>query len=192
MERRPVGQTGSCKIFSTFSDWLSMPKRLGDVKRSVMTTVHAPRQLGQAELWDRHAAELLRYATLLVGPNDAADVVSITFAKFERFGHRELEHERAYLFRAVTNTAVDQIRSRQRRQVRDLHAVLPAVSPPHESQLDIRRAVAALSVQQRSVVYFTYWEDWDATQIATLLSISPDSVRRHLARARAHLRKALR
>ena len=169
-----------------------MPKRLGDVRRSVMTTVDAPRQLGQAELWDRHAAELVRYATLLVGPNDAADVVSITFAKFVRSGHREMEHERAYLFRAVTNTALDQMRSRQRRQVRDLHAVLPAVSPPHESQLDIRRAVAALSVQQRSVVYFTYWEDLDASQIAALLGISPDSVRRHLARARVHLRKALR
>jgi RNA polymerase sigma factor (sigma-70 family) len=173
-------------------DWLSMPKRLGDVKGSVMTTVDAPRQLGQAERWDRHAAQLLRYATLLVGPNDAADVVSITFAKFQESPHRELEHPRAYLFRAVTNTALDQMRSRQRRQVRDLHAVLPAVSPPHESQLDIRRAVAALSVQQRSVVYFTYWEDLDAAQIGTLLGISPDSVRRHLARARVHLRKALR
>jgi RNA polymerase sigma factor (sigma-70 family) len=180
------------EILFDFLDWLSMPKRLGDVKGSVMTTVDAPRQLGQAERWDRHAAELLRYATLLVGPNDAADVVSITFANVERRAHREVEHERAYLFRAVTNTALDQWRSRQRRQVRDLHAVLPAVSPQHESQLDIRRAVAALSVQQRSVVYFTYWEDLDATQIATLLGISPDSVRRHLARARVHLRKALR
>jgi RNA polymerase sigma factor (sigma-70 family) len=187
-----VGQTGARKIFSTFLDWLSMPKRLGDVRRSVMTAVDAPRQPGQAELWDRHAPELLRYATLLVGPNDAADVVSITFAHFERTGQRAVERERAYLFRAVTNTAIDQLRSRQRRQVRDLHAVLPAVSSPHESQLDIRRAVAALSVQQRSVVYFTYWEDLDATQIATLLGISPDSVRRHLARARVHLRKALR
>jgi RNA polymerase sigma factor (sigma-70 family) len=169
-----------------------MPKRFGDVKSTVMTTVDAPRELGQAELWDRHAAELVRYATLLVGPNDAADVVSITFAKFQQYGHRVVEHERAYLFRAVTNTALDQMRSQQRRQVRDLHAVLPAVSPPHESQLDIRRAVAALSVQQRSVVYFTYWEDLDATQIGALLDISPDTVRRHLARARAHLRKALR
>jgi RNA polymerase sigma factor (sigma-70 family) len=47
-------------------------------------------------------------------------------------------------------------------------------------------------VQQRSVVYFTYWEDLDAAAIGALLGISPDTVRRHLARARDHLRKALR
>ena len=169
-----------------------MRKQLGDVKTSVMTTIDVSPEAGQVGAWKQHAAALLRYATLLVGPNDAADVVAITFAKFvQSSSHRAIDHQRAYLFRSVTNTALDQMRSRQRRQVRDLCAVLPAVSLAHESQLDIRQAVAALSVQQRSVVYFTYWEDLDANQIASLLAISPDSVRRHLARARTHLRKAL-
>jgi RNA polymerase sigma-70 factor (ECF subfamily) len=149
-------------------------------------------EVDDADLWRVHAQELTRYATLLVGPGDASDVVSIAFAKVAKAARTgRLGNARAYLFRAVTNTALDQHRSSQRRQVRDLHAVLPATTSAHESHLDIRVAITHLSVQQRSVVYFTYWEDLDAAQIAETLRITPDSVRRHLARARAHLRKAL-
>jgi RNA polymerase sigma factor (sigma-70 family) len=64
-------------------------------------------------------------------------------------------------------------------------------SPAHESDVDVQRAVANLSLAQRAVVYFVYWEDLREQDIAEVLGISPGSVRRHLVRARAHLRKAL-
>ena len=143
-----------------------------------------------ATLWKAHAIGLARYATLLVGPNDAPDVVSAAFVKVTA-GARPISNARAYLFRAVTNCALDQQRSKRRRQARDLNAVLPALGRQPDSDLDVRRAVAALSVRQRAVVYFTYWEDLDESHIADVLGISSGSVRRHLARARTHLRKAL-
>ena len=127
---------------------------------------------------------------MLVGPSDATDVVSIAFLKVaDRLG--DIDNVRAYLFRAVTSTAFDQHRSTRRRQSRDLHAVLPATAPTGSDDVDVRRAVAGLSVQQRAVVYFTYWHDHSPDQIASLLDIAPATVRRHLARARLHLRKAL-
>lgn len=142
------------------------------------------------ELWRAHADELVRYATLLVGPADATDVVSIAFLKV--VDHlAAVSNVRAYLFRTVSSTAFDQHRSTRRRQSRDLHAVLPAVGLAGSSDIDVRRAVAALSVQQRAVVYFTYWHDHSPDQISALLDIAPATVRRHLARARLHLRKAL-
>jgi len=52
--------------------------------------------------------------------------------------------------------------------------------------------VSALSLAQRSVIYFVYWEDRTETQTAELLGVSPGTVRRHLFRARTHLRKALK
>jgi len=145
----------------------------------------------QAAAWSKHAPELVRYATLLVGPDDAPDVVARAFQRVMAAPLDRVRELRAYLFRAVTNAATDQHRSTRRRQIRDLHALLPEILHEQETMLDIRRAVAGLSVQQRSVIYFTYWEDLDANQIARILAISPDSVRRHLARARVHLRKAL-
>ena len=69
--------------------------------------------------------------------------------------------------------------------------MIPISVPGTEPDLDVRRAVASLSMRQRAVVYFTYWDDLDSVEIGELLGISPASVRRHLVRARTHLRKAL-
>ena len=134
--------------------------------------------------------ELVRYATLLVGPADASDIVSIAFMRAG--DHLEaVQHVRAYMFRAVSTVAFDQRRSARRRQARDLAALLPGVVAMSSEDPDLRAAIARLSVQQRAVVFFTYWHDHSAEQISELLGIAPPTVRRHLARARDHLRKAL-
>lgn len=142
------------------------------------------------QLWHEHADDLLRYATLLVGPDDAGDLVSLALERVARAATRP-DAERSYLLRTVTNLAIDQSRSRQRRQARELKLAVTEHVATHESRVDVRRAVAALSVQQRAVVYHTYWEDLSSTQIAALLGISPSAVRIHLARAHVRLRKAL-
>jgi RNA polymerase sigma-70 factor (ECF subfamily) len=141
-------------------------------------------------VWRDHAQELVRYATLLVGPSDASDVVSAAFLRAPgRLAG--VDNVRGYLFRAVTTTAIDQTRSTRRRQTRELRAALPEATIDARSDPDVRRAVASLSVQQRAVVYFTFWHDLPADEIGALLGIAPATVRRHLARARLHLRKAL-
>lgn len=142
-------------------------------------------------LWREHAGELTRYATLLVGAADAPDIVSIAFLKVMR-NNTAPRNMRGYLLRAVTNVAHDQRRSRQRRWARDLHAVRAHSTDTEDGDIDIRRAVAQLSVRQRAVVYLTYWEDLTAPQAAEVLGITADSVRRHLSRARDRLRKAVR
>jgi RNA polymerase sigma factor (sigma-70 family) len=144
-----------------------------------------------ARWWQDHGPAVVRYATLLVGPNDASDVTAIAFGKLTQAHRAAIDDVRSYWMRAVFTVAQDQHRSRRRRQVRDLHAVLPAETVMPETELDIRRAVASLSVQQRAVVYFTYWEDLDSAQIGTLLGIDAATVRRHLTRARSRLRKVL-
>lgn len=146
---------------------------------------------GHAVWWHDHAPAVVRYATLLVGPTEAADIVAIAFGKLTQPHRVAISDVRSYWLRAVFTVAQDQHRSRRRRQIRDLHAVLPATATTTETQIDIRRAVASLSVQQRSVVYFTYWEDLDSAQIALLLGIDAATVRRHLSRARLRLRKVL-
>jgi len=54
---------------------------------------------------------------------------------------------------------------------------------------EIRAVIDGLSVRQRAVILLTYWYDLDPSSIAGLLHISEGSVRRHLARARAHLKE---
>ena len=142
-------------------------------------------------LWRAHATELVRYATLLVGPLDAHDIVSAAFVKVLAGRVRNADNIRAYLFRAVTNAAIDAHRAGARRRSRDRHAVLSETVEGPETNLDLRRAIERLAPRQRAVVYFTYWEDLDAMAIAQTLRVTPSTIRRDLRQARLELQRSI-
>jgi RNA polymerase sigma-70 factor (ECF subfamily) len=146
------------------------------------------------DTYRRHAGELIRYATALVGPDDAPDIVTDgVLAAFASPGWPAVVNRRAYLYRAVFTRSISHHRAVTRRQRRENIVALGAatrVDPP-ESSADARRALATLTPQQRAVVYLTYWEDQSPTQIAGLLAVSEGAVRKQLARAREHLRRIL-
>lgn len=147
---------------------------------------------GADQLWRAHAADLMRFATVLVGPGDAHDITVEAFLRAApKLEHNPIGSERAYLMRAVANHAHDLHRSRERRWRRDLAAIGPTSTVGPDTFLDVRRAISSLSLAQRTVIYFVYWEDLSERDIAALLDVSHGTVRRHLTRARTHLRKAL-
>jgi RNA polymerase sigma-70 factor (ECF subfamily) len=138
------------------------------------------------------APELIRFATALVGPSDAADVMASAFAKaLTGRSWPAVLNRRAYLYRAVHNEARSHGKRSARRRDREAGMPtertweLPGIRP------DVRAAVVQLSIRQRAVIVLTYWADLDPAAIAEWLGISEGSVRRHLARARAHLREVL-
>ena len=147
---------------------------------------------GDAETYEKHAEELLRFATVLVGPDSAPDVLSA--AVLRAIAARSwpmVENRRAYLFRCVLNEARTSYRSSFRRQKLEVRLAPPEATSDPESPIDVANALAHLSQRQRAVVYFAYWEDQSNEEIAFLLNISSGSVHRHLARARARLRRLL-
>ena len=144
------------------------------------------------ELWRLHRDELLCFATTLVGPDDAHDVVIDAFIRCVKTIHTvPAANRRAYLQRAVTNQAVSHHRSCGRRWRRDLAALVNPVMSHEDTFADVRTALMELSVQQRAVVYFVYWEDEQVPQVAITLGMSVRTVRQHLDRAHVKLRKAL-
>jgi len=144
------------------------------------------------ELYRRYADELVRYATVLVGPDDAADVVvDAVMVCLRSPGWAAVENQRAYLYRAVLNRAASVRRSDARRLAREVRAASPATVTPAASSIDAQRALAGLSRQQRAVVFLTYWDDQTPAQIAALLGVGEGTVRKQLARAREQLRRLL-
>lgn len=144
------------------------------------------------ELWCKHAADMLRFAALLVGPSDADDIATEAFLGACRSAvGPSVRDRRSYLLGAVAKRALSFRRGRERRWRRDLAAVGPAATYNVDEFADVRHAVALLSVVQRSVIYFTFWEDLPERAIAELLGVSPGTVHRNLSRAKALLRKAL-
>lgn len=160
-----------------------MDRRTADVTGFEVTS--------DAELYRRHAPELVRFAAMLVG-DDAEDVVASAFARcMSADGWSAVGNHRAYLFRAVTNEARTLQRSAVRRRTREQRVPVDGVVEVGVPRPDVWEAVDALSIRQRAVVYLTYWHDMSDMMVAEHLGIGPGTVRRHLARARDRLRKVL-
>jgi RNA polymerase sigma factor (sigma-70 family) len=145
------------------------------------------------EIYSRHAGELTRFATAVVGPNDAQDVVSIAVVSaFTSKSWPTVENHRAYLYRSVLNASHSFKRSDARRRAREQStAPTTDVTVQPEFQPEVFAAVEDLSPRQRAVVFLTYWEDCTTAETADRLGISQGSVKRHLERARNNLRRTL-
>ncbi len=144
------------------------------------------------EAFRKHTEELTRFASGLVGPSDAHDVVADGCLKaFASAKWSSLDNPRAYLYRAVLNQARMVSRSAIRRRARELRAADASSSAVITVDPDVLEAVSRLSVRQRAVVFLAYWEDLRQRDIAARLGIGEGSVRRHLARAHSRLKEAL-
>ena len=149
----------------------------------------------RASVYQECSADLVRFATGLVGPHDAADVVSDAVMRVMWSPQwQDVAEPRRYLMRAVWNEAMSHHRTTMRRRARESLAARrePEAATPPDPVPEILDAVSRLSMRQRAVIILTYWADHPPATIAGILDISEGSVRRHLARARERLRRSLR
>lgn len=139
-----------------------------------------------------HAADLVRYATVLVGPHDAHDVVNDVLATaIARNSLRAAIDVRAYLFGAVARRSADWHRAGSRRAARERRAAGRSSGEAPTTPDQARALLGELSAQQRAVVYLTYWMDWPTGRVAESLGVSDGTVKKQLARARDRLREVL-
>lgn len=141
-----------------------------------------------------YSEELTRYATGLVGPFDAPDVVSDACLKaFETRSWPDVIDRRAYLYRTVLTVANDHHRRTLSRRLREMKVANREEMPDPTVAIDVEvlDAVARLSVQQRAAVFLTYWEDLSPEAVAARMGVSTGTVKRHLARARRRLGELL-
>jgi RNA polymerase sigma-70 factor (ECF subfamily) len=158
-----------------------------------------------AEVFDRHAADLLRYLTRRIGANDAEDVLGDTFTvAFERRESFDpaAPSARPWLYGIASNL----IHRRRRDEVRFLRA-LARVSPsaPEStfeddvaSRVDstervrgLAGALASLSAGDREVLLLVVWAQLSHEDVSVALEIPVGTVKSRMHRARRILRDAL-
>ncbi len=145
------------------------------------------------EFYRHHADELLRFATALVGPSGSEDLFANVILKLlPSAGFQAAEHQRAYAFRAVLNEARASHRSTQRRLAREIKAVRPDGYEPHQLHSEVVEALRKLSVQQRAVVYLSYWDDLPLAEVAVAVGIPLRTCERELSAARSRLKDLLK
>ncbi|HXV70775.1 MAG TPA: RNA polymerase sigma factor [Acidimicrobiia bacterium] len=146
------------------------------------------------QVYRSYGQELTRYATGLVGPFDASDVVTDACLKaFETRSWPDVVDRRAYLYKTVLSVANDHHRRTLSRRLREMRSAQRDEVPDHAQDIDVEvlDAVDRLSVQQRAAVYLTYWEDLPPHVVAERMGVSTGTVKRHLARARKRLGELL-
>lgn len=152
-----------------------------------MTEVHS-----EAGLYGAFRTNLVRFATALVGPDDASDVVSDAMESLLKSGQlANADNPQALMHRAVLAKAKSMQRSFFRRRAREERFIEQWTKEQPDSSLEVVNAVVRLSPQQRACVYLTYWEDLSPPMIAERLGIGEGTVKQYLARARAKLREVL-
>ena len=144
-----------------------------------------------AKIYQEHRFELVRFATALVGPDDAQDLVSAVVGRVlgRRGGLSGLRAPLPYLMKSVLNEA----RSQHRRARIVTMVPLESAAEPSvtDRNTDLLELVAQLPPRQRAATFLVYWEQHTPTEAARLMGCRPGSVRRYLHLARRKLKEAL-
>jgi RNA polymerase sigma factor (sigma-70 family) len=144
------------------------------------------------ELYGKHADELIRFATTLVGPSVAEDVVANAVVRsMTSPAWPTVAEPRAYLFRAVLNEARGVGRSDRRRARREKLASRDEIFDEPKISVEVSDAMSRLSLRQRSVLFLAYWQDLSVGEIAETLGLSRRSTERALTDARRTLEEHL-
>lgn len=145
----------------------------------------------EAKIYQDVRYELTRFATALVGPDDAQDLVASVVANaLERPGGLAgLTDPLPYLMKSILNSA----RSRARR--RRIVKMVPLDSAVEPSEVDMvddtLELIRTLPPRQRAATFLVYWEQHTPSEAAGLMGCRPATVRRYLHLARKKLEEAL-
>ncbi len=146
-----------------------------------------------AVLLDAHGAELLAHARRLAAPGEAEDLLQEALLRALRAYPRvrHAEHLRAWLYRIVTTTAIDQHRAR-RPEVLVADAPADAAAPPDPGDDGAFAAlIAPLPAPARAALHLRFVEDLDHETIGARLGCSPEAARQRVSTAIRTLRKDL-
>jgi RNA polymerase sigma-70 factor (ECF subfamily) len=143
------------------------------------------------EAFDRLLGRAFRHAQRMVGDpalaeDLAAEALARTYAHWRRV--RDYEHLDAWVLRVVTNLAIDAYAKRR---------VVPADATPMSPEeaavlrVTLAQALRSLPARQRDAVVLRYLVDMSEADVAASLGVAPGTVKAHLHRAVAHLRRTL-
>ena len=134
------------------------------------------------QLYEIHGPALLAYASaLLRDPSAAEDVLHQVFLNLLRGPApaarvAEMKVAKAYLFRAVRNTALNHIRGQSREvELADAGVWLESPDGSTETSMALQSALSRLPAEQREIVVLKTWGQLTFDEAADVIGISPNT-----------------
>lgn len=142
-------------------------------------------------LYRQHGSALVLFAAAVTGERSRAqDAVHQVFLKLIANGSLvQAVDKKAYLFACVRNAVRNEAKVQQRSTALDPEAVwFDAPDRDHAGEMNLRRALDTLPVDQREVIVLHTWGELTFSQIAELLGISLNTAASRYRYALAKLR----
>lgn len=139
-----------------------------------------------------HGNALYRTAFLLLGNQaDIQDVLQEVLLRFleKSPAFSSEDHERAWLLHVATNCCMDCLRFRKKHACVDLSLLQECLAAP-EQQSHIEE-LYALPAKWKSVLILHYFEGYSVAEIAQIMKLSKNAVKKRLQRGREALKLAL-
>lgn len=141
------------------------------------------------QLYEEQYVQLVRLAFLVVGSRAAADeIVQDAFLATRAKWGAIRTSPGGYVRQTVVNGARGLLR---RHDLERRHLPDPPPSDAPADLVDLRDALARLSMQQRTAIVLRYWAQLPDDETAALMQCRVGTVRSHLSRGIAILRKEL-
>ncbi len=145
-----------------------------------------------SDLYARHVRTVwnICYPYFMNQP-DTEDAVQDTFVKLMRSDKRfrDEQHEKAWLIVTARNVCRDALRRAKNRDLPlEAAAQIPADDPGPDETM---QALSALPEKYRTVLYLYYYEGYGTSKLGKLLHLPDSTVRSHLRRGRALLKRKL-
>jgi RNA polymerase sigma-70 factor (ECF subfamily) len=150
-----------------------------------------------AELFKRHNSKMRAVAFRVTKNNaDAEDVVQNALISVMRAAHkfRGDSSVSTWLFRIVTNAAIDKLRAIKAHPVYELPFDLPLTTSEinvKDLSLDLVKALKSLPENQRNVVLLIDLAGWSIADVAQKLNCAPGTVKSRCHRAHLKLAQEL-
>ncbi|AXI00163.1 RNA polymerase [Sporosarcina sp. PTS2304] len=148
---------------------------------------------------NEYSEHLLKMAYFYLRDRDLAkDIVQEVFLSFyEKSTYQEQGKLRAYLTKLTVNRCKDYLRSWSfrhltfnKRSIDSVHTTRDSLIVEEEKSI-IANAILKLPVKYREIILFYYYEELNMREIASFLSLSENTVKTRMTKARALLKKEL-
>lgn len=140
---------------------------------------------------DPHLTAMARYAGRQVAPEDRDDVVQEALIRaWQRWSTYDAARGSAVAW--LLGIVSDRCRRHRTRQpVGRVVELVEHTAPPEAHDVDLERAIAALSRRQRQAVELHYFVGLDVATLGEVMGCAPGTVKATLHQARARLRELL-
>lgn len=150
------------------------------------------REEAVARVIEQYANTLFRMCfVILKHEQDAQDVLQETFIKYMEKApeFKNEQHEKAWLLKVASNLCKDLLRFKRRNAYVDVEELEKYCKEPEEAE--VLKEVMLLPAKYKSAIHLYYIEGYKMEEIAGILGISENAVKKRMQRGRDMLKSRL-